>query len=290
MQCNKDQSIFQTTIYFILFFTLPLFAQQNDKKIEEYGYLKLTTNIVRDSFYVQIDNNFENCKKIIEGDIIKLPVGTHKITAISYKHPDAAFYTNIKSGMTSHHRITFFNYYNNNKACGLSSYFRIVYGYNVMIYTDEESDIIIDGKKIDQGFAQIDLSNGKHTIETRHAESGSSIKSIEIDSKRLCIYRMYNKPLKSKSQLLSILPGISQVYKGEKLKGSLILGTSLTCLISAVIYNNTYRNKNNKYLNSMEQYENAESISQAFILGNYAQDYYDKANDAAQKRDILLFC
>ena len=263
---------------------------QESSDVLEHGYLEIKTNIILDSFYIIIDNDYNIYQKVEEGDIITLPVGPHKITAISQYNPDSEFNVDIKEDETINKLVYFSNSDKNSTPFIGSSYPWIENQINLILYTDDDSEIIIDSESVGFGFVQLDLPDGLHKLETKNPLAGNTKEELKVTSKRLIILEMFNKPLKTKSQYLSFFPGASQLYKGEKWKGILLLGSTVACLAYAAKSHIDYIDYNLRYNNSKMAYDSAEDPDQAFFQGKSARELYDKTEKAANIRDICLYC
>lgn len=252
----------------------------------DYGYLKIRANI--DSLYVVINEDFINYHVVSRADSIKLPVGEHKVRLISNKIYDFNDEVLIEKDYTYTMAINFDFEINPLSLRRLSSFPRIAWGGNLLVYTDTDSDIHINGVHMGTGFASINLEEGSYVLSTSNNMAGSSSRLIYLENSRLSVQRLYNKPDKFTSRALSIAPGFSQVYKNEIPKGIIIAVLTGSAGIAGFNYLNSYNKTNGKYLDAIENYNNAVLESDVYFYGNLAESLRSTAVDHAKRRDVFL--
>ncbi len=255
---------------------------------DAFGYLNFKTNI--DSFYVYVDGDIENYKKISRFDSLKLSVGTRKITISSEFIRDKTFDIEIVENTVMEYRINFGSkILIRDILLENSSYPRIYHRANLIVLTDDKSDIFIDGEWAGRGEVKVDTLIGLYVVETRHKHAGSSKKKIKVKSNRLAILKMYNKPHRKASKLLSAFPGASQFYQKRRLIGIFIFGITVAGAVITHNYHQTFKDKNNEYEILLSNYRNANTEANALRLGDQLQSAFDSADDAAQIRNVFLY-
>jgi hypothetical protein len=284
---------------FILFFGLAvLHAQENYININKHGQLKIILHVDLNSYYIIVDRNFENYKEINKDSIITLPVGQHELTIVSKNYVDYSFNVNIEEGKTEIHRSSVMREIIDKNMYKESSYHWVTSKVNVVIYTDDDSELFINGESLGKGSTIKDLPNGKHKIESKNTLAGNSSSIVNINSKQLKTISIYNRPEKSWSQLLSFFPGASQIYKGQTIRGYMYIGLTAACIAMAVKYQVSYVDNNYIYEQYKELYASGNNNS-AIINGEIvypilenakkAQDYYDLAKKDALTRDVFIY-
>ena len=159
------------------------------------------------------------------------------------------------------------------------------------IITDDDSEIYVDDNWIAVGSFKFDLPLGKHKIETRHRSGVKTVRNVTIQSKEMITLQMYNKPLENKAKLYCFIPGVSQIYKKQKIKGIFIQGVIITSAVMSLQYFMAYRDDNSEYENNRDLYKEETLRNNVINLFNKTQSYYDSAKSNAQKRDtFLLIC
>lgn len=270
-----------------------LYAQEKVTSINQHGYLKITVPTQSysflDSFYVVIDDKYEDYKKLSKLDSLLIPVGMRSVTLITKHYEDRRFQVKITKGKTTIKSISLTR--SNDPIYTLinSSYLWIKSGINIVIYTDDDSDVLIDNKLIGQGIVKMDLPSGQYEVITRHKLAGKSRRFITINSKKLKKLIMYNRPEKTKSRLFSLFPGASQVYKKEMTKGSVIFGLTSISLILATYYQTSYINNNDFYKQYWFWYEISTSEELENFYRGKAQHHYESAQNDIKMRNIFLY-
>lgn len=285
--------IIEILVTIFVFMTEILYAQEKVTSINQHGYLKINLPTqsfsLLDSFYVVIDEKYEDFEKLSKFDSLLIPIGLRSVTIITEHYEDARFKVKITEGKTTVKSISLARSNDPIYILINSSYLWIKSGINVVIYTDDDSDVLIDNKLIGHGIVKMDLPSGQYEVITRHKLAGNSRRFITINSKKLKKLIMYNRPEKTKSQLFSLFPGASQVYKKENTKGSVIFGLTSVSLILAAYYQTSYINNNDLY----KQYWFWYKISITEELENFyrgkAQNHYESAQNAVKMRNIFLY-
>jgi len=252
-----------------------------------YGYLWFASNL--DSFCVVLDHDYHNYKKLYKNDFLRLPVGKRNITISSPFDIDLNFNIKILPDTIVVYKYFFNKNVNKKMYTKFSSYPRLMQGYNLIIVSDNDTEIWMDGKYLDYGYCEVDTFSGEYNIEMVNKFTGSIQNRIPVVQNRISIYEMYTKPNKNISLYLSIFPGISQYYKNEKLKGISLFGITTLGFIMSHIQHQSYLENYNLYIDSKNIYELAEKESEALKLGNEMEHYYNKAKKNASYRNLFLY-
>jgi hypothetical protein len=252
------------------------------------GYLKLLAPQEPDLIYVVVNGNYKNYFKVNHGDSILLPIGKLELIIACKGRLDKKIKVDITEGYTTIYKVP-----KNNSSYSLNSlngsYLYFQYSGNLFIYTDDDSEILINAKNYGKGTSIYNLPEGRYHIKTIHPLSGSSEAFVYLFEHRLKILEMWNKPRKYTAKLLSIFPGFSQYYKNEKIKGSLFLGVTTAALGLAYNYHQSFEKKNKRYLDTLNKYRQANTEADALKLGDEAQAKYDEAKNEAENRDLFLY-
>ncbi|MBK8946630.1 MAG: hypothetical protein IPM32_15350 [Ignavibacteriae bacterium] len=286
-------------LLFSLFFVFAILQAQEDlKNNSDFGQLKIIQHININSYYFIIDKNYENIIEIISDSIITLSVGRHELIIISKDYEDYEFEVNIEEGKTESFTCNFMTKIEDKNNYKRSSYPWIKSKINTVIYTDDDSELFVNGEYFGKGSISKDFEEGKYIIESKNTLAGTSTRTINITSKQLQTILIYNKPEKSWSQLLSFSPGASQIYKGHTFRGYMYIGLTATCLGLAVKYNDSFEDNNDIYKEYKLLY-NASKDKSILIDGkiiypilenaNKAKKFYSLAKNDAKIRDILIY-
>ena len=116
---------------------------------------------------------------------------------------------------------------------------------DILFFTDTNSEIFLDNESLGYEKASIILNNSLHTLRIENPYFGS--KELELTNKPyLQVVEAYKKPTRRIAQTISVIPGISQIYKKQYLKGSSLLLANLISL--------------NVYLNAANEYSNEKNV------------------------------
>lgn len=198
--------------YFLIFlFPFSLSAQEN------FGYLKFNLNV--DSAYVVTNNDFFVTQKIANGDSILLETGTNLINvSVPFDEPINTYKAifnnatvilshNFESGEISPETM------NDNVAA------RYYHDANIMVLTDDDSKVFFDGKSAGTGFAKTDSDKRKISVLIRNPDFGSQKFNVQVQQGGINFVEAYRRPKKSNARIFSVIPGASQVYKRQYIKG-----------------------------------------------------------------------
>lgn len=274
---------------------------EKEKSRGEYGLLKVEIPIlITKPYYIVIDDDYENFKIVSDMFYTKIPVGKRKITVISPEFSDYTFNEIFQNDIVLIHQMRYnkslfmpqiknFSKAINDDSFSESSYIWIKTKINTIIKTDHDSQVYVDGRFIDKGIVKIDLSSGQHELMAKHEQVGTTIKRILVNSKKLKIINIYNKPDKFLTSFYAFLPGIAQIYKGDRTKGYSFLGVCSACFLGSLIYQRSFTDNNSKYIYARYQYQRARSNDTALEFGYRADKYLKQAKDDARIRDVLLY-
>lgn len=284
---SKVLSIFA---YFVFLAVSQAFTQITSDSLDQYGELQLEfKNIQNTHFYYVVNDDYNNYQKQPIYNPIQLPAGQSKITIITEDFDDYSFRVTIPNEKTIFKTISLQKSISPYHKYFYSSFSWIQSGINIIIYTDKDSDILIDGELIDRAKIKIDLPLGKHEITTIHELAGTTNRTIIITSKKLRRFEMFNKPVKITAQWVSLFPGASQIYKGEVIKGSTLLGLSLVSVGLAIKYHLSFIDNNDLYKEDKIFYNQSSRALSALANGDAAQKHYDAAKKDAEMRDIFIY-
>ena len=275
-------------------------AKSTPDQANEYGFLALAFPVQDPvTYYVVIDDDYESVQEAEPGARIKIPVGNRKITIISSRFADYTFIQMFSKGVVTTHRMDYKiqpiiiredpTDARNEKNLSLSSYFWIKTNINVIIKTDPDSDISLDGKSIGRGTTRINLPFGVYELVAKNDRAGTTVHSIRVDSRRLRIVEMYNKPDKSLARFFSLAPGVGQIYKDESIKGYAFLGGAGALFAGALLFHNSFKENKTGYTDAIVEYNFATSNDRALEYGDRAEKYLQSAEDDAVVRDVLLY-
>lgn len=250
-----------------LVLAIPLLLTINGVVSAQSGYLKFEFNT--DSAHLVLDNDVVGLVKIASGDSINLLVGTHIVELYTPFDKEYLSFPYIKQDTTitiSHEfrtdNLTLRTVRNN---FATADYLNA----NIIIITDENTNIIYEGNSVGFGFSSLNLPFGNHEIMIKNPDYGTSkIRITPNPARPLSVFLAYKKPDKLVSRTLSFLPGTSQMYKKQILKGSLLSVSTATLLIGSIKSSKNYNNELSEFNKLKQEYNQAFTEQEALRLGD----------------------
>lgn len=253
-----------------------------------YGFLSITTQL--DSVYVVINDNFRNVYHLANRDTISLKTGKQRIRIIKKYYDDLITTVTIKPDTVSEintnllpfRGFRYYKYY--------SSYPRIFWGAPVIIKGEQDARLFVNGKFAGQGLARVDTT-GYLTVRSELPDGQIKTKSFYVDDglQTFHVITFYQRPQKNKAYYLSILPGASQIYQNNKLKGYVLLGASIIGSGLAIKFNQDFTNQYQKFEDTQRKYLTATDPQSAFELGNLADKQLRNAKLDANLRNAFMY-
>jgi hypothetical protein len=188
----------------------------------------------------------------------------------------------IKTNMLPFRNFENFKYY--------SSYPRIHWQAAFLVKTDPDAKLYVDGTYIGKGIGRVDTLK-PFTVKSELPSGRIIYQTISPQNKLYTFHvrELYHRPEKKKSKFLSLIPGGSQIYHGEKWKGFALLGTALAGTALAIKHQLDYSSKYDEFLLTRRQYEQALNPQRVFELGNTADQQLKDANNFANFRDGFIY-
>jgi len=263
-------------------------AQAQPATPDSTGYLRLVVHL--DSVFVYFNDDYHNYQRIDSVAVLELPAREHKITLASARAYDYEFYQAITPGDTATYSVRLSTRINPKAFYRYSSYPVLRTNATLMVFTDEDSEIFIDGQAAGRGMVKKDLEPGAYTVETRHPRAGDKKQQVHIvaNRPRLVIVELYNRPTKGQSRALGIVPGASQFYKRQAIKGVLFLGVIAGGAAAAYLKHQSFVDENDRYEVMLSRYQSAFSEEDALRFGDEAEAQYDLTIKEADARDVLI--
>jgi len=205
----------KTTLIFISLLLLisscfASYSVQDSINIRKNGFLKFKANI--DTFYVTTDYDFKNSIAYVKGDSLLLSVGFHNIIVSGFDFSDISFSIGVEEN-----KISTFEFKakkevkeNQSDAC-LINYWKG----NVVFISDSLTKITINDTLSLKPFSHIYLKNGKYSLKYVHISGYSIEKNMTVENNKFYVNEEYLEPNQITNVFLSLIPGMSQIYKGE---------------------------------------------------------------------------
>ena len=157
----------------------------------------------------------------------------------------------------------------------------------MFIVTDEESDVYVNDHYLGSGFTYFDSNQKKNNIRIEHPVLGNKTYLLSAESLPK-VYELYQRPDKFTHTALSVLPGASQIYKKQFLKGGLLLAGSIATGYLSFSSHAKYEDELALFRRMEEDYYNARDEQTALILGNEVEYQYKVMKDANDQYKLIL--
>ncbi len=258
------------------------------------GYLKLTAPV--DTMLVVVDDDLAHFRRLISGDSLELSAGTHRIAVASKRSYDFLFRPTSPAGRTLTQPIplTMRKPGSNPDVSYVfqSSYPRLVWGGNLLVVTDYDSDIYIDGRFAGRGQVKLDTTAGTYRVRTENAIAGSSEQRVVVRRDRLWVTEMFNKPDKGRVRRWSWLPGGGQWVKSQPLKATAMVGLTTVGIGGIVAGAGSLHSKSevlsDDELNRLlQQYRESRNTTLTTQIGVTLARQADLAREDARSRKLL---
>ncbi|MBU4444452.1 PEGA domain-containing protein [bacterium] len=163
-----------------------------------------------------------------------------------------------------------------------------LYGEISLATIPDGASVFIDYNKIDYVSDQnVKIAFGNHQLKAKRKGYLTYNEDLIINSSEPFTKNIQLEPKsKGKARLMSVLiPGTGQMYYGTVEKGLIFTGISLGLAYSAFFYNDSFSKSWDQFNIDLENYRNAETISEIVRTKKIKNDSYAKA---IQERNITL--
>ena len=276
---------------FVGAFSDSLFAQHtfglSEDLTDSTGYLKPEITD-QDSFYVVLNHKFDEALYIATGDSIEVKAGQIHLRYVKQYYIDVEQNVTVEPDDVKKIGTRLLPVRGNEMRSRRSSYPRLFWDSNNFVLSDPDTELYINGSYAGQHYMTVDTTK---TFEvTGIHSSGREFKATFTPEagKPFNFYQHYARPKKWKSRYLSFLPGGSQFYTNEPIKG--VAFTALTAAGAglAFLYETKYQDQLDSYNQLRSEYGSAINPEEAFLLGNRTEAAFDKAESYSKTRNRLL--
>ncbi|MGM0589435.1 MAG: DUF5683 domain-containing protein [Bacteroidota bacterium] len=259
-----------------------------DELIAKTGSLTISTEL--DSVYLIVNDDFDNVLHLPREDTVDLSVGKKDIRIIKRYYRDFITRVNIKPDTTVSVDIGLLPIHSRRYNKEYSSYPRIYWAAPVVIKGDPDASFYIDDNYIGTGLGRVDTS-GYFTIKSVLPNGKTEYEQFytEFGWKTFFVKRLYQRPEKKKSIYLSVLPGGTQIYQGERFKGMFLMATVVVGSFWAFKNHFEYQDKYEEFKRLKEEYLLKNNPEEVYYLGNQAEESLKIAKNKANRRDLYLY-
>lgn len=252
------------------------------------GYLKLDI-LDHDSVYVVINEDFESVLKFASNDTLTLEPGLTDVRIIKQCYRDVHWSVSVDENKYKTLITSLIPVRNSNRLKKESSYPRIFWEANNFILSDPETDLYIDGIHVGREYAVIDTT-GSFEVTGVHSSGKKFTKEFNTDDESFFhFHEQYLRLSRTTSRALSFLPGGSQIYKKQYLKGFAFAAVTIGGLAVASIYESKYQDKWNEFFLIEFQYQSEKNHEEALRLGTKAEEAFNSSVRLSEIRDMVLY-
>ena len=251
------------------------------------GWLKFKFNT--DSAYVVPGNILFDAIKLASGDSLELETGVRLFSLQTHFDKSDNLYLQVfkDSTVTYSHTFKESNFSPATLTKNVAS--RHYYDANVIVLTDEDSDIFYNDEYQGTGFAKFNIGENLEELEIRNPDFGHKKRRLNVPEPRLIYIEDHRRPIKSESRFYSIIPGASQLYKKQHIKAFLFGASAATLFTFAGVKSFDYHYELNVFHEYQESYENATSEQAALRFGDLTENQQTKVQRLDnQRRGLLL--
>lgn len=250
------------------------------------GFLKFDLNV--DSATVVVNNNYYSIKRIANGDSLRLPTSVNLINISVPFDSKKESYVTIYEDSTIPFRHEFHTEEITPKSMDGNVAAKFHFDANVMIITDDDSEIYYNDELIGVGFTSFIMRFSEGSITVKNSDFGIKRYALKIRDSRVNLREYYRRPKKESARLFAFVPGASQLYKRDYFKaiGFATLSTYLfkTTAEKFIEYNREMEIFHEYVFNYNQQTNEREAIR----LGDLAESQQDKLQQIDNERRGFL--
>ncbi len=278
-------------MFFLNEYTLDEFHGRQFEQQDDFNntYVKISSNV--DSLFLQVGRYLGETYHIANHDSVAIRPGTRRVILGHPSSYDQSFLLTIEEGETYQVEHSFqltkpsVYSFENNIAVGK------YYNSNLIVISDEDSDIYINGKYVGLGAAQTNVRTGPYRVTVHNPYIGERTFTgtiANIPGEPATVVNAYTKPTKYMSRFLTPFPGASQLYKKQTLKGYLLSAGFILQSGLTLYTNHNYRQELREFNALRERYLVSTNEQAVFDLGNQLEQMQPRINQLNDRRKIMI--
>jgi hypothetical protein len=283
--------IFTMTIY-ILFIAADSGRAQaqcsayNKESEQPTGYLIITT-VDLDSFYVVLDSDFDTVLHCATGDTLALNAGQQRIRIMQKYHYDDIFNWVIRPDSVRHRLTRLIPMKDPPKTKLRSGYARIYWGGNTVVLTDHDSRLYAGDDYMGTGLAILSATETYRI--TAVGPGGKTLSRSFKPSKRdFAVGTLFHRPGAKESRTYALIPGASQIYKRQYLKGAVFITGFAVASTFTYDYNHQKNARFREYENTLASFVEEPDPLRALELKERAEALHTEYRNLSRKRNYML--
>lgn len=219
-------------LLFAILFIFPqvIWAQSYDG---EAASSKIEFATAADTIYLYLNRNFDELIKLTDEKAITVAPSNHTLFVFGRNFPEEVYPVSVDSGQTVRIRLPELSKPESIPVEKLAAYKRVIWNANLVIEPRPGTTVHINNEPARTGLIAKTVPPGNHLI-TYYSRSGKkSTAFVPVQRHRLSFVSQY--PLRSDiDRFKYTLPGQVQYYRGERLKGSLMMGGTAFFTVASV--------------------------------------------------------
>ena len=285
------------TFFFTCIAGQGVFAQEKDQDPDRrpvnidslkinYGSVVFQTDA--DTLYLYINKDYNNLKVLTGEKKIRLPTGFHTFFIFAKNFPENEYLFEVKPDINRDFIVPSTAERDFSNSSTRAAYARLQWNANLIIETDRETEVWIEGKEYGKEFIVQDLPGGVYRVRFEHSSGRSHTELVNLQKHRLTHFNYFFLPSKKVSRTHSFVPGLAQIHKRQYIKAGAILAMT-GIAIGVGISNNTKANtKIDEFYDVKEVYDRVRNNeSKGLTYGNMLTELDATIHDFNRKRNTF---
>lgn len=259
-------------------------SSETDTLSQKYGFVHF--EVEPDTVFLYLDNDYRNLIKLRDGETLKLSADYYRLLIFGKDIPDRILSIEVKESEVDTVGIRVPKTQSaDNKSPTYAAY---RWNANIMLFSDSETLISIDGSDyFSYGSIRANLPPGVHRVRFESITGESYDVFLEVNSYQLKTYEKYFKPVKSAARFAGVIPGVSQFYKKQPIKGfSAIALMGITAGLT-LHYDSKLAAGKEDFMSVRQRYDQAGTEQLALELGNQLDEIGSEVTGYKNRRNIF---
>lgn len=255
-----------------------------DTTSQKFGYIQF--RVEPDTAYLYAGQNFEDPVILTDSTWFTLPVGSHRFLIFGEMIPDRRLNLNVQENDTLVYKIQVPEKTPSDRS--FATYAAHTWDANLMVFSDDETLISIFGTDhFSYGSLRANLEPGVHRVRFESSSGQNYELFLEVNSYQLKTYEKYFKPIEANARLAGVIPGASQFYKQQHLKGISAIALMGVTAGLTFYYDSKLSSGNDELFDIRQQYIQANSEQLALELGNQLDEIRNEVTGYKNRRNVF---
>lgn len=261
-------------------------TQNSEKDSLGTGIVKFNTKA--DTIFLYLNKNFDELIKLTHEKSVTVRSGYRHLFVFGKDFQEKAYYLEIETDSILTIQLPKVQENLKSESSNIAAYAKTKWGANLIVETDRETSISLDGKPIGNGFAKLNLETGTYTLQFEHANGKRQTKLVTVQKHRLKYFSHFFLPSKTQTKALSFFPGASQLQKDQYVKAGVAFTLTGIAVGLGVINNSKFNDKKGEFDQLRSLYSAATDEEQALEYGNQMENVATTVDKFEQKRNVFL--